>query len=293
MRLLTVPNWSFGRNRDLTQKFEEALSASDITVHYFEGDLDHNRTVTAFSGEADQVLAVMRHLAMAAFATIDLSRHVGVHPRIGALDVCPFVALPEWNVPFEKLDAQVQQFGEALALEHDLPVFLYERSEKGRHEADLPSLRKGGFGGLIGKELRPDFGPNLAHPRLGITVLGVRDFLIAMNVNLRTDEVLVAKEIARQIRTLRLEGDERFLGVRALGFPLVSRGLCQVSLNLTLPDITPPDPIIEWIVRKASEAQVAVDGTELIGVIRQKDLPWASRLPVRPEQVVDQIAHEV
>ncbi|HZH98712.1 MAG TPA: hypothetical protein VEX38_07050 [Fimbriimonadaceae bacterium] len=293
MRVLTVPNWSFGRDRDLLRVFENELAARDLRVHYLEGDIDHNRTVTAFSGELDHVFEALAAMSAEAFARIDLNRHLGVHPRIGALDVCPFVVLPEWSVDMAALLKRIEEFAGELAIQNDIPVFLYEKSERGRHEADLPALRKGGFGGLLGRELNPDFGPKHAHPRLGVTIMGARDFLIAMNVNLRTDQALVAKEIARRIRTLRLDGDERFLGVRALGFPLNSRGLSQVSLNLTLPDLTSPDAIVDWITREAARADIGVHGTELIGVIRQRDLKGATRLPVRPEQVVDQIAHEV
>ena len=134
--------------------------------------------------------------------------------------------------------------------------------------------------------LRPDYGPAEAHPRLGVTILGVRDFLIAMNVNLRTENVEVAKKIAAEIRSLRSEGDERFLGVRAMGVLLASRGQVQVSLNATLPDLTPCDPIIEWVLEQARRANVSVAGCELIGVIRKKDMDGATRLPVRSEQVV-------
>jgi glutamate formiminotransferase len=293
VRVLTVPNWSFGRDRDLLHAFEERLEDERLTVHYLEADIDHNRTVSAFAGEAEIVFRKVLELSALAFDRIDLNRHVGVHPRIGALDVCPFVALPEWGTLFSDLDKMVQQLAQELASKYDLPVFLYERSEKGRHEADLPALRRGGFGALAGKELKPDFGPNLAHPTLGVTVMGVRDFLIAMNVNLATDELMVAKELAKRIRTLRLDGDERFLGVRALGFPLTSRGLTQVSINVTLPDLTAIDPIVEWIQRNASDAEVKVAGTELIGVVRTRDVEHASRLPIRPEQIVDSVKHEV
>ncbi|HEY3782739.1 MAG TPA: hypothetical protein VGL56_16775 [Fimbriimonadaceae bacterium] len=289
MRILTVPNWSFGRERTLFRQFGDQFPGEGIALHYLEADIDHNRTVTAFSGEAELVFAKLEELCELAFGVIDLNRHIGVHPRIGALDVCPFVALPEWEVPFAELDQMVNNFGQNLALKYELPVFLYERSEKGRHEADLPSLRKGGFGGLIGKELRPDFGPKLAHPHLGVTILGVRDFLIAFNVNLQSEEPIIAKELAKRIRTLRLDGDERFLGVRALGFPLSSRQLIQVSLNLTLPDLTSVDPIVDWIQKAAAEADVKIAGTELIGVIRQRDVAGAKRLQVKPNQIVDRL----
>jgi glutamate formiminotransferase len=289
MRVLTVPNWSFGRESSLVRQFADRFPSQGLTLHYLDTDIDHNRTVTAFAGEPALVFDKLIELSDLAFPVIDLNRHVGVHPRIGALDVCPFVTLPEWNMPFPELDRMVNDFASRLALRYELPVYLYEKSEKGRHEADLPSLRKGGFGGLTDRVLRPDYGPTKAHQRLGITILGVRDFLIAVNVNLGSSELKVATEIARKIRELRMEGDERFLGVRALGFPLATRMMTQVSLNLTLPDITSVDPIIESIQGSVRERGLKVSSTELIGVIRERDVLGASRLPFKQEQVVDRV----
>jgi glutamate formiminotransferase len=287
MQLLTVPNWSFGRNRALRQRFDSILEASDVVVHYHRADIDHNRTVTAFSGPADAVFGAVLDLAEAAFEAVDLNRHLGVHPRIGALDVCPFVMLESSAQP--PLDV-VEEFARELARLHELPVFLYEQSEKGRHEADLPTLRKGGFGSLLERELRPDFGPSRAHRRLGVSVVGLRGWLLAVNVNLREPQYRVAKEIASQIRKLRQEGDPRFLGVRALGLRLASRELSQVSMNLTLPDLTPVDPIVAWIREQAAIRLAGVAGTELIGVIRPSDLAGATSLRVAPEQVVSDIS---
>lgn len=292
MQLLTVPNWSFGRDKALLRKFREILTSDLITLHYCESDPDHNRTVTAFSGDEDVLANTIVRLAMESFDSIDLNRHVGVHPRIGALDVCPFVIVkPQFRRPPEvelmNALAVAEKTAGLLAGTFELPVFLYEKSERGRHEADLPSLRKGGFGALLGKELKPDFGPPHAHPRLGVTVLGVRDFLIAMNVNLDSEDVEIVKKLARQIRQLRTDGDARFLGVRALGLPLASRKLVQVSLNLTLPDLTPPDPIVEWVYEEATKAGVKIANTELVGVIRDIDVPAASRLPIKPSQIVE------
>lgn len=289
MRLLTVPNWSFGRDKDLLRAFRGALESNRLHVYYCQGDIDHNRTVTAFSGEPEDLMGALLALCALAFDRIDLNKHTGVHPRIGALDVCPFVLLPGDLDPKSTVDAQqiVDTLGRKIAETWGVPVFLYEKSEKGRHEADLPSLRKGGFGSLLERELRPDCGPAEAHPLLGVTVMGLRDFLIAFNVNLATDDLKFAKDLAREIRDLRAQGDERFLGVRSLGFPLAGRGLMQVSLNLTLPDLTPVDPIIEWIRSRASAAETSVAETELVGVIRDRDLAGASRLAVRPEQIVE------
>ncbi len=287
MRLLAVPNWSFGRNNLLLREFQQVLSRPDIQVHFCQGDVDHNRTVTAFSGEPGPLEESLLALCGLAFDVVDLNRHVGVHPRIGALDVCPIVVLSKSEPDFFQAIAFAERLAASIAGRYGVPVFLYEKSERGRHEADLPSLRKGGFGSLAGKTLHPDFGPNTVHPNLGVTVLGVRDFLIAMNADLATENISIARNLAKQIRVLRREGDPRFLGVRALGFPLASRKLVQVSLNLTLPDLTSVDPILAWVMEQASEAKVRIANTELVGVIRSCDVATATRLPVREAQIVE------
>lgn len=257
-------------------------------IHYVESDVDHNRTVSAFSGKQDDVADALFALAEMAFPSIDLNRHLGVHPRIGALDVCPFVPLKVLSEEKEATEfiAWIERFGESLAERFSLPVYLYERSEKGRHSNELPQLRKGGFGGLLAHELNPDFGPNQAHTRLGAAVTGWRDFLVAMNVNLREDRPDVAKTLARKVRIMRDDGDERFLGVRALGLMLATRGESQVSMNVTMPDLTPIDPIIEWVYKSAHIAGVSSSGSELIGVIRDIDAESATKLPVKPSQIV-------
>lgn len=284
MRLLTVPNWSFGRSAALCRCFEETLEARPVAVHYLRGDLDHNRTVTAFSGEPSALSDALLSLAERAFDAIDLTRHVGVHPRIGALDVLPFVLLDDERL--EEALAFAEAFARCLAETFEVPVFLYERSERGRHEGDLPSLRKGGFGGLIERELRPDFGPSRAHPRLGATVVGVRDPLVALNVDLRHPMASVARQIAGEVRDRRTQGDPTFLGVRALGLTLPSREMSQVSLNITLPDLTPIDPIVEWIEARARKLGVASAGAELVGVITARHLEGATRVPFQAAQVV-------
>lgn len=284
MRILTVPNWSFGRDSDLLRRFGEVLERTELDVHYLKGDVDHNRTVSAFSGESSSVFRTLIELARLALDRIDLNHHVGVHPRIGALDVCPFI--PYQDEMIEELKRMVEEFAAEFASNFSVPTFLYERSERGRHESQLPNLRKGGFGSLIGQILTPDFGPNTAHPRCGVTIVGVRDFLVAMNVDLKGADPADAKDIARQIRGARSDGDERFLGVRALGFPLASRGLSQVSMNLTLPDLTAIDPIVDYVIEEARRRDREFERTELIGVIRPRDLISAERLQVDGKQVV-------
>ncbi len=288
MRVLTVPNWSFGRDRRLLLACREALDRWPLAVHFCESDVDHNRTVTAFSGEQEPVEEALLDLARLVLPAIDLNRHTGVHPRIGGLDVCPFLPLAPLStkVRRERFLSWVEGVGASLAEAFEIPVFLYEKSERGRHESDLPTLRSGGFGGLLDRPLRPDFGPTRAHPHLGATVLGWRDFLIAMNANLRTTDLSAAKRVAGAIRRLRAEGDPRFLGVRSLGFPLASRELVQVSINVTMPDLTPIDPILEFVAGHAWDMGVEVAEHELIGVIREQDLPTATRLYPRPAQIV-------
>src|SRR5579872_1516004 len=188
MRVLTIPNWSFGRNKLLLRKFEEILQAHEVMIHFLESDIDHNRTVSAFSGEPSALLECIDAMAAEAFETIDLNHHVGVHPRIGALDVCPFVPLVSRSENRADVTqaalALAERVGSMIGNKYGVPVFLYEDSSRVGHEATLPGLRKGGFGGLLGRVLHPDFGPVEAHERLGVSVVGVRDFLIALNLNL-------------------------------------------------------------------------------------------------------------
>ncbi|MBS1706265.1 MAG: hypothetical protein JST40_10350 [Armatimonadetes bacterium] len=284
MRILAIPNWSFGRSNALLRACRDFLESQPVELHYLKSDLDHNRTVSAISGQFDVVAECLHELAERILPGIDLNRHIGVHPRIGALDVCPFVV----TNPADEAEAKplIESFADRLASRWNLPVFLYEKSEKGRHEASLPLLRKGGFGGLFLREIDPDFGPAIPHPQFGASIVGLRDFLIAFNINLKTSDLAVAKQIAMEIRELRAKGDPCFLGVRSLGFPLPSRDLVQVSMNLTLPDMTPIDPLIEWVRRRASELGTVACENELIGVIRPIDALAASFLPYQPQQIV-------
>jgi glutamate formiminotransferase len=291
MRILAIPNWSFAREKTLLRKFRDILSHPAVELHYLHADIDHNRTVTAFSGEDEVVVDMVFRLALAAFDVIDLTRHVGSHPRIGALDVCPIVVPKGHGQTMSGSElmnalAAVENLASHLASNFEIPIFLYEKSERGRHEADLPSLRKGGFGGLMERTLKPDFGPAQAHARLGATVVGVREFQLTIDVDLDTENLDVAAEIAALIRQMRSEGDDRMLGVRAMKMALPSRKMTQVSLDLTLPNVTGVDPIVDWIYEQATDADVRIAGVDLIGVIRDTDMPTATHLDVRPEQIV-------
>lgn len=268
-----------------------------IKVHYLASDYDHHRTVSAFSGHPSVVRRALLNQTETAFRFIDLRHHRGVHPRIGALDVCPFVALTEEGATIGDQPSKESisescavAFSRAVAREiaqrYEVPVFLYEKSAKEGRPKDLPALRRGGFEGLLGRVLSPDYGPPTVHPRWGAMVLGVRDWLIAVNVLLGEEEAEIAKTIAREIRTIR-ENAPLFDGVRALGFSLASRGISQVSLNITKPDTTGVDPVVRWVVGRAESLGARVVGCELVGVIRRAHLPSVTLVPISPEQIVD------
>ncbi len=278
MRLLCVANWSEGRDQNILSDMRQALHAGSTAVHYDGSDEDHNRVVTAFSGSQDSVGEVLFALAAAAFKGIDMRKHEGVHPRIGALDVCPFILLDGDEQEALGFTAEV---GSILATRYELPVFLYEKSETGKHSADLPSLRRGQYEGLFGRTLNPDFGPIAANPRLGATVVGLRKWLVAMNINLPDGNLREAKATAREIRLRRDNGEVQFAGVRALGLPLARRKLSQVSLNLTDPDRASPDAVIGFV-----NERLDIVSTELVGVIRPADLSKSTKLPIDQAQIV-------
>lgn len=284
-RILCVPNWSEGRRPDLLFSIREAIKNNDVVFHFAGSDFDHNRTVTAFSGNPEGIKKTLFELCEIILPGIDMQKHEGVHPRIGALDVCPFIILGDSMVLQEGIDFS-KDCAKLFSEKYDVPVFLYEKSETGRHEKDLPHLRKGQYEGLLNRALEPDYGPSLVSKKYGASVFGVRDWLIAMNVNFATGDIHLVKNLAKEIRFLR-DKDSRLTGVRALGLPLASRGIVQVSMNLTKPDAVSPDEIITWLEVNANEQGVEMSSTELIGVIRKQDIGKCKRLLISDEQIVD------
>jgi glutamate formiminotransferase len=280
--MLCVPNWSEGRNPQVTRLASNAMNSAGVRVHFNRADADHNRLVTAFSGATGSIREALFGLCEALLPLIDLRSHRGAHPRIGALDVCPFV--------LQKSDAMTEnaalQFVEGFAAEfadrYEIPVLLYEESEKGRHAADLPTLRKGGFEAAIARELPADFGPTRAHPRWGATIMGLRQPLLAVNAVLPAEQLDLATELARRIRASR-NSDPRFKGIRAIGAHLPQQRVAQVSMNFTKPDETSVDEVVDWLESNGAE----VLRVELIGVVRESDLRKATRLQYDPEQVVE------
>lgn len=276
-RILTVPNWSF-YGLGLTKDAESLVIGRGLTAHYFQGDLDHQRTVTAFSGSQSLVFDTLLALADLILPYIDLELQLGVHPRVGALDVAPFVLLEGSE---SDLIEKTCIWASIFSNRFDVPVHLYEKAAKPKREHRLPYLR-GQHGDL---NLAPDFG-KLANPKWGKTIVGVRNFLLAANLNLSTDDIAPIRSVAKEMRLQREKGLPALRGVRALAFQLKSRNMTQLSLNFTEPDHTSFDAVFELAVNSLLSHGTTVCETELIGVIRPQDLEAATHLTFEPSQVV-------
>ncbi len=249
-----------------------------LRVADWSADPDHNRLVVTFVGPPEPVLEACRAACAVAVQRIDLTRQQGVHPRLGAMDVVPLVPLA--GISLEECALLARTLGADLARTHGLPVFLYEAASPHRHS--LPLVRREAF-----HSLAPDFGPPAPHPTAGAVVVGAREPLIAFNVNLATQDLRIARRIARE---LRASGGAGFRGVRALGLALVSRGQTQVSMNITLPRETSLVTLVAYIRRRALELGTEMTGSELIGALpafaATDALGEALQTTVQPGQVL-------
>ncbi|MBS1726607.1 MAG: hypothetical protein JST51_07785 [Armatimonadetes bacterium] len=278
-RIVAVPNWSFC-DGELAEQAQRLLSDRGLTVHYCQGDADHHRTVIAFSGDQPDVLSAATELGRLILPHIDLHVRSGVHPRVGALDVMPFVLL---DGDESILITDCRGWAQAFSDEFEVPVHLYEKAALPGREHRLPYLR----GQVAGPPIelnRP------VHPKWGVSVVGVRDFLLAANIDVATTELGLVRRAAKRIRDERDAGVDALRGVRALGFELRSRGMTQLSLNLTEPDQTSFDEVYAYCLAALDDFGATIVGTELIGVIRERDLPGAKRLQIDPRQVVRESA---
>lgn len=249
-----VPNFSEGRRPDVIAAIVEAVRGTEgVRLADWSADPDHNRMVVTFVGPPGAVRAAALAAAAVAVARIDIGGHQGVHPRLGALDVLPFVPLR--GISYEECAALARGVGEEMAGRHGLPVFLYELASPGRRS--LPFVRKEAF-----RTLMPDFGPDFPHPTAGAAVVGTRGALIAYNVVLSTPDVAVARAIAREMR-----GAADLPGVRALGLELPSRGLTQVSMNLIRPAETPLLAVLRRVEEEARARGTVIIESEVIGTL--------------------------
>jgi glutamate formiminotransferase len=262
-----VPNFSEGRRPEVVDTIARAIaSVSGVALLDKEMDANHNRCVITFIGNRKSVAEAAFAGARKAVELIDMNLHHGEHPRIGALDVLPFV--PIAGVGMDDCVALARQVGRRIADELGVPVYLYEAAATRPDRRALPNVRKGEYEGLkveieTNPDRRPDFGPSRMHPTAGACVVGARPILIAWNVNLATKDVQVAKRIAKAIR----ESDGGLPAVRAKGFDLADKGLVQVSMNLV--DFTKTNlvQVFEAIRAKAEEEGVDIVESEVVGVV--------------------------
>jgi len=266
MRLLEcVPNISEGRDQGkIDQIIEPIRSHRRVKLLDLSSDKDHNRSVISFIGEPEAVGEAALSMALKAIDLIDMRSHRGAHPRIGAVDVVPFV--PILGVEMEEAVRVARDFGKELG-KRGIPVYYYEEAATRPERRELPSIRKGEYEGLRMKledpAWKPDEGPTIFNPKSGATVVGARFPLIAYNVNLKTKEIELAKEIARKVRFR----DGGFPGVRALGIELKEKGMVQVSMNLTNYRITNIEKVYEFIREEAKKRGVEIEGSEIVGLI--------------------------
>jgi glutamate formiminotransferase len=242
-----------------------AASAPGTRRLDLSSDPDHNRSVLTLAGDPEGLHQGLLALYEAALAGIDLNAHRGVHPRLGAVDVVPFV--PLGDTPMAVAVAAARRLAEEVARRFELPVYLYEQAAARPERTRLAEIRRGGFEGLAAKladpAWAPDFGPARAHPTAGATVIGARFFLIAFNAVLASPDVGVARAVARQVR----ESGGGLPALRALGVPLASRGLAQVSMNLVDYRRTPPVRALAAVEEAAAALGTRVVETEIVGLV--------------------------
>jgi glutamate formiminotransferase / 5-formyltetrahydrofolate cyclo-ligase len=260
-----VPNFSEGRRPDVLDGLRRAVTHTPgVTLLDWSADPDHNRSVLTFAGTPDAVTAAALAASAVAISRIDLGSHQGQHPRIGAIDVVPFVPLE--GSTMDECVAVARAFGQRLAADHELPVYLYGEAATRPERRVLSDIRKPQFEGLEAliatSAYEPDFGPARRHPTAGATVVGARPFLIAYNINLESDDLALAKQIASTIR----ERNGGLARVQALGLFLDDLGCAQVSMNLLDFSVTPLWRAWEEVERLAADAGVSLRESELIGL---------------------------
>lgn len=261
-----VPNFSEGRDLEKVEKIVNAFRAKEgVKLLDYSTDKDHNRMVVTVVGEPNALKKAVIEAIGIAVQVIDLNHHKGQHPRMGAVDVVPFI--PIRNVSMEEAVNLSKEVGQEVAERYGLPVFLYEKAASATHRENLATIRKGEFEGLKEKmtlpEWKPDFGPGQPHPTAGGVVIGARMPLVAYNVNLSTNKLEIADAIAKKVRFLG--GGLRFC--KAMGVELTERGIVQVSMNLTDFTKTAIYRAHELVRIEANRYGVSVVGAEIIGLV--------------------------
>lgn len=281
-----VPNFSEGRNQDTLAYMKAAVaSTSSAKLLGFEPDHDYNRTVVTLAGDEKGILESVLAISEAAAEKIDMRQHSGEHPRLGAIDVVPFV--PVRNVTMDECVALANEYGRTIASRLQVPVFLYEEAAPLPYRKNLADIRKGEYEGLENKlkdpAWQPDYGEAVANPKTGGIVTGARFFLVAYNVNLKTEDVNYSKEIAEVLResgrvkkdadgnVIKIDGKSikepgRLKCVKGMGVKLDNYHITQVSMNLTNFTVTPIHVAFEEAKKEAARLGVEVNGSEIVGL---------------------------
>ena len=293
-----VPNFSEGRSRQVIDAIAGSVRAvPGVRLLSAEPDRDYNRTVVTFVGPPAGVLEAAFHATRTASELIDMTRHTGEHPRLGATDVVPFV--PVADVTMDECVRLAHRFGQRVGEELGIPVYLYEAAASRPERRNLAAIRKGEYEALRVKLndplWRPDYGPAVFNAKSGATVTGARMFLIAYNVNLDTDDVSIANEIALRVResgrvqkdaagnaVLDARGNKVVVpgtlkAVKAMGVLLEAHRIAQVSMNLVDFHRTPPHAAFEEVKRQAATLGVTVTGSEIVGLTPLEALLQAGR----------------
>ncbi len=266
-----VPNFSEGRDLDKIDKIVNPFRGKDqVKLLDYSRDEDHNRLVVTLVGEPEALKEAVIEAMGVAIELIDMTQHQGQHPRMGAIDVVPFI--PVKNVSMTEAIALAKEVAREAAEKYQLPIFLYEKAASSPERENLAKVRKGEFEGMAEKlmepQWKPDFGPESPHPKAGVTAVGARMPLVAFNVNLSTDNLEIANRIAKNVR--HLSGGLRYC--KAIGIELKERGIVQVSMNMTDYTKTALYRAFELIRIEAKRYGVHVVGSEIIGLLPMEAL---------------------
>jgi glutamate formiminotransferase len=261
-----VPNFSEGRDKEKLERIvDEVRKQEGVKLLDYSMDKDHNRSVVTFVGEPDMVIEAAFNACKKAAELIDLRTHKGEHPRMGATDVIPLI--PIKNISMQECVEYSKKLSKRIGEELNIPVILYERSASRPEREDLAVIRKGEFEGMFEKlkqkEFQPDFGPDKPHESAGVTAVGARMPLIAFNVNLNTNNLDIAKKIAKAVRGK----SGGFKYCKALGFELKERNIVQVSMNMVDYTKTPLYRVFQVIENEANRYGVNVVGSEIVGLV--------------------------
>jgi glutamate formiminotransferase len=261
-----VPNFSEGRNLEKIETIVNSFRGKqEVKLLDYQSDADHNRTVVTVVGEPALLKTALMEAVGSAIEVIDMRTHKGQHPRMGAVDVIPFIPVKKVSMR-ETVDIS-RKFAEEISKKYNLPVFLYEESASRPERRNLSDIRKGQFEGMADKmkqpEWKPDFGPSKIHPTAGVIAVGARMPLVAFNVNLHTDRLAIANDIAKKVRYS--SGGLPYC--KAMGVALKEKNMAQVSMNMTDYTKTALYRSFELIKTEAARYGVTVAGSEIVGLV--------------------------